>query len=242
MKRPLLSTFFFIGMGAILLSLNLGVFNLRETSWKTFIIPGILIVLGLIALDSYIKKDRQGISLVWGMFAVLYGILITLGILDYFEFAYRDWLKLWPILFVAFGVHQLFKRPLQEKKKKIITINTSKNSEKKSFHSPDWELGPLQLTKNVAEYFFDFSKAIIPPGETPIQLTGFVGDIHMLIPEHIGAHITIKANVGAVELFDQLDKGLGADLVYETPNFETSEKRLRIFIKYNVVDVKIHGV
>lgn len=252
MKRPFLTVFFFVGLGAALLSINLGLINLGETSWKSFIVPGIFIVLGAGTLDSYTKKQRNGmgVNLVWGLFAFVYGMLLTFDVLDLFDFSYGDWLKLWPILLVAFGLHQLFKEPEKEQDKMKAYDGYGKKSknkshkvyDKKSYHTFEWELEPMQINKKVAEYYFDFSKAIIPLGETPIHLTGYVGDVHMLIPEHLAVHITVKGNVGDVELFDQIDDGLHTNLVYVSPNFEEADKRLRIYIEYNVVDVKIQAV
>lgn len=241
MKRPFLTVFFFVGLGAVLLGLNLGVFDMGETSWIKLILPGFFIVLGASSLDRYIKKQRDGMTILWGLFWFTFGSLIILGILDLFEFTYGDWLKLWPILIVAFGLHQLFKKA-DKVDKKTIVFETSKKFEKKSFHSPNWTLEPLHLQKKVAEYFFDFSKAIVPLGETSIQLTGYVGEICMLIPEHLAVHITVKGNVGEVELFDRKESGLHANLVHQSPGYEDSEKRLRIYIDFNVVDVKIRGV
>jgi len=241
MKRPFLTVFFFVGLGAALLSLNLGLFDLGETSWSKLVIPGIFIIVGASSLDSYTKKRRDGMSLFWGLFWFIFGILVTLGILDLFEFSYGDWLKLWPILIVAFGLHKLFKKPAK-KIKGTMSFETEKKLEKRSFHSPEWTLEPLNLQKKVADYYFDFSKAIIPPGETPVQLTGYVGNIHMLIPENLAVHITVKGNVGDVELFDRKDNGIHTNLVFQSPNFEEADKRLRIYIEFNVVDVKIQGV
>jgi lia operon protein LiaF len=241
MKRPFLTVFFFVGLGATLLCLNLGIFDLGETSWSKLIIPGIFLIVGASSLDSYTKKRRDGMSLLWGLFCFTFGTLVTLGILELFEFSYSDWLKLWPILIVAFGLHKLFKKPVK-KIKGTMSFETEKKIEKRSFHSPEWTLEPIDLHKKVADYYFDFSKAIIPPGETPIQLTGYVGNIHMLIPENLAVHITVKGSVGDVELFDKKDNGLHTNLVFQSPTFEEADKRLRIYIEFNVVDVKIQGV
>lgn len=241
MKRPFLTMFFFVGLGAILLGLNLGLFDL-ETSWKELIFPGIFIIMGASSLDAYAKKHRDAMALLWGLFWFTFGTLITLGILDLLEFTYRDWLKLWPILIVAFGLHQLFNNTKKKEKETVFLGNSKKVEKPSSFHSPDWTVEPIHLEKKVADYYFDFSKAIIPLGETEIKLTGYVGDIHMLIPEHLAIHITVKGNVGDVEVFDRKENGIHTNLVHRSPNYESSEKRLRIFISFNVVDVKIQGV
>ena len=241
MKRPFLTVFFFVGLGAILLGLNLGLFDLGEVSWEKLIIPTIFIVNGASTLDSYTKKRRDGMSLFWGLFAFTFGSLIILGILNIFEFTYGDWFRLWPILIVAFGLHQLFKEPERTINEKVMSEPVRK-FENNSFNSPNWKLEPIHLQRKVADYYFDFSKAIIPPGETLIKLTGYVGDIHMLIPEHLAVHITVKGNVGDVTIFDRKDNGLHTNLIHESPHFEEADKRLRIFIEFNVVDVKIQGV
>jgi lia operon protein LiaF len=124
MKRPFLTVLFFVGLGAILLGMNLGFFDLGETSWTKLIIPALLIVMGASSLDSYTKKDREGMTLLLGLFTFTFGSLVILGVLDLFEFTYGDWLKLWPILLVAIGLHQLFKKPAKKKDKGKTIIYT----------------------------------------------------------------------------------------------------------------------
>lgn len=252
MKRPFLTVFFFVGLGTMLLALNLGLFNLGEISWKTFIIPGVLIVLGAVALDSYTKNNRQGLSILWGLFAFTYGLLNVLGILGIFEFTYRDWLKLWPIIFIALGLHQLFKKP--DKKKKSLTITYDHDGEKKTFqkkkkpvdslqfNEQDWEVEPMDRFVNIGSFFFDFSKAIIPIGETPILLKGNVGDIKILVPDHVALFVTLKSNVLSADVFGKKENGLRLESEYKSPGYDDADRRISVFIDYHVLDVKIKQV
>lgn len=252
MKRPFLTVFFFVGLGAVLLALNLGIFNLGEVSWKTFIIPGVLIVLGAVSLDSYTKHNRVGMAILWGLFAFTFGLLNALGILGILNFTYGDWLKLWPIIFIALGLHQLFKKP--DKKKKSITITYDNDGEEKTFHQKkrpvdslkfneqDWALEPMDRFVNIGTFFFDFSKAIIPIGETAILLKGNVGDIKILAPDHLPLFVTLKSNVLSADVFGKKENGLRLESDFKSPGYDDAERRIRILIDYHVLDVKIKQV
>lgn len=252
MKRPFLTVFFFVGLGAALLSLNLGLFDLGETSWKEFIVPGILVVLGAVALDSYTKNARDGIALLWGLFAFTYGSLNAFRILEIFEFSYGDWLKLWPILLVAFGLHQLFKNPDKKKKSKLIIIegNSDIRAVRKKrrpvdslqFNVQDWIVEPMNRVVNIGSFFFDFSKANIPLGETPINLSGNVGDVKILVDDHVAIFVTLKSNVLSASIFDKKENGVRIETDYKSPGYDDSDRRVRIIINYHVLDAKIKRV
>lgn len=253
MKRPFLTVFFFIGLGGILLGLNLGLIHLEEITWKAFIIPTILIVLGAISLDSYTKKGRDGMALLWGLFAFTYGSLLTLGVLELFKFHYGDWVKLWPILLIAYGIHQLF-RNTEKEKNKLHTYwhweNDDETRVKKKrrpisslqFNEQGWVVEPMNRAVNIGSFFFDFSKATIPIGETPIELSGNVGDIKILVSDHVAVHITFKSNVLSATIFDKKENGVRSEVEYISPGYAESDRRVRMNINYHVLDAKIKRV
>ncbi len=255
MKRPFLTVLFFVGLGAVLLGMNLGFFDLGETSWTKLIIPALLIVMGASSLDSYTKKDRAGMTLLWGLFTFTFGSLVILGVLDLFEFTYGDWLKLWPILLVAIGLHQLFKKPAKKKDKgkTIIYTNWDKDDdnhvkkkrrpvESLQFKEQGWEVVPMNRVVNIGSFFFDFSKANIPLGETPIHLSGNVGDVKILVDEDVAIKVTFKSNVLSTDILDKKENGLRSEVEYETQGYEEAERRVKIFVDYHVLDAKIKRV
>ncbi len=255
MKRPFLTVLFFIGLGAILLGMNLGFFDLGEMSWTKLILPTLLIVMGASSLDSYTKKDREGIKLLWGLFTFAFGSLIILSVLDLFEFTYGDWLKLWPIILVAIGLHQLFKTPAKTKNKgkTIIYSNWNKDEENNvkkkkrpieslQFKEQGWEVVPMNRVVNIGSFFFDFSKANIPMGETPIQLSGNVGDVKILVDEDVAIKVTFKSNVLSTDILDKKENGLRCEVDYESPGYEEAERRVKLFVDYHVLDAKIKRV
>lgn len=253
MKRPFLTVFFFVGLGGILLGLNLGLIRLEGTSWTAFIIPTILIVLGASSLDSYTKKDRDGIALLWGLFAFTYGSLLTLGVLDLFAFNFGDWVKLWPMLLIAYGIHQLFRNTEKQKSKLHTYWHLENDGERRvikkrrpisslHFNEQGWVVEPMNRAVNIGSFFFDFSKANIPLGETPIDLSGNVGDIKILVSDHVAVHITLKSNVLSATIFDKKEHGVRSEVEYISPGYEEADRRVRMNIHYHVLDAKVKRV
>jgi lia operon protein LiaF len=95
---------------------------------------------------------------------------------------------------------------------------------------------------NIGSFFFDFSKANIPLGETPIQLSGNVGDVKILVDEDVAIKVTFKSNVLSTDILDKKENGLRSEVEYETPGYEEAERRVKLFVDYHVLDAKIKRV
>ncbi|WP_175988249.1 cell wall-active antibiotics response protein LiaF [Bacillus sp. Marseille-Q1617] len=251
--------------GVWLLLLNIGVISLEITRDFVKILPILLILIGLKwVVDSFLKNSFG--KLFFGLFTLVFGSLIILDEWNIVDFDYGSWWELWPILIISIAIYRVaFKKSIQvtvtnespyEKKLPVGFEGGRKHEEKTKtnklkrnfiigeikFSEPNWPLEPMKLQNVVGDYYFDMSKAFIPEGETPIEIKGWVGDVKVIIPERVPVDITINVKVGELKLFDRKSSEIRSDFYYQSPGYEESSRKIKLFINVKVASIRISEV
>ncbi|PPA72400.1 hypothetical protein C4B60_03215 [Jeotgalibacillus proteolyticus] len=242
--------------GILLLLLNLNILELGDQSFFSFVIPLILLFWGLSFLGRYVKNRRSG--LFRGSFLTIYGGLLTTSFLGYAEFAYDDWWRLWPLLLIVLAV-SIFspKRKIyftyDSDKSKYDTVkesNAGKIIRTKGFTvgnvqytDDNWALGDMRMHQGVGNYYIDLSKAYVPEGESIIHLSGWVGNIKMVIPEDLSVKINAAVTVGEINVFNNrpVNKA-GNQLSFKSADYDDAYKKVSIKVSVNAGSVRITHV
>ncbi|MCR8849621.1 cell wall-active antibiotics response protein LiaF [Rossellomorea sp. SC111] len=256
-------SFLLMVIGLWLLLLNIGVISLEITQIFVNIIPILLLLLGLKwSVDSFLKKSFG--KLLFGLFSLALGMLIILDRYAVLDFDYGNWWKLWPVIIIAIAIHRIVRnkpikvsissdypfdkhadsndlgQPLDQK------ILQKKNKVNKGFivgdirfAEPNWPLENMKLYNAIGDYYFDFSKAFIPEGETPVDIKGWIGDVKMIIPENVPVEITLKVQVGDVKLFDQKSADIRSELYYRSPRYVEASKKIKLTIDVKIGSIRI---
>jgi len=128
--------FLLLGVGVILLLINLGVISLEIREFLDYIYPFLLLLLGSI---WFIQSFMRGSStrLFFGILFIVLSILLILDRSGALTFHFSDIWNLWPIIFIYIGIKKLF-----FKKRKIHVRDYSKYSKKwsYSFDSNDFKI------------------------------------------------------------------------------------------------------
>jgi lia operon protein LiaF len=260
-------SFLLMAIGLLLLLLNIGVISLEITQIFVNIIPILLLLLGVKwTVDSFLKGSFG--KLLFGLFSMVLGGLIILDGYDVVDFDYGSWWKLWPLFIIAIAINRVGRnKPI-----KISISNESPNKEEASqigfenqpfgekilqkknkmnkgfivgdirFSEPNWPLESMNLYNAIGDYYFDFSKAFIPEGETPIDISGWIGDVKMIIPENLPVEITLKVQVGDIKLFDQKSADLRSELYYRSPEYELASKKIKLNVNVKIGSIRISRV
>jgi lia operon protein LiaF len=250
--------------GVLLLLLNLGVISLEITQIFVNIIPVLLILIGFKWLvDSFLYKSFG--KLFFGLFSLVYGSLIFLDKWNKVNFDYGSWWKLWPLFIIAIAIQVAMNKSMNltvtvdrssakdkdrvfEKREDVSSKTSPKHHRKNfiigevKFSEPNWPLEPMNFQNVVGDYYFDFSKAFIPEGETPILIKGWVGDVKVIIPEDIPVDIAIEVKVGEVKLFEQKSAEIRSDFYYRSPGYEESSKKIKLLINVKVASIRVSEV
>ena len=96
----------------------------------------------------------------------------------------------------------------------------------------------------VCDYDFDFSTTLIPEEEVVINLSGFVGDINVILPEDLPFRIDGSAHVlsATIDKHNQDNVGKGHAITYETDDFEDSLQRIVFYLDFSVLDLRVDRI
>ncbi|WP_152394740.1 cell wall-active antibiotics response protein LiaF [Paenibacillus guangzhouensis] len=107
-----------------------------------------------------------------------------------------------------------------------------------------WELKPMNISHFIGDTVLDLTKAHIPYGETRINVSSFIGDVKVYVPNDIevGVAVSCSAFHGDVKLLDHFESGFMKNIRQETPYYNEASKKVRIIVSTFIGDVKVNKV
>jgi lia operon protein LiaF len=247
-------------VGIFLLLLNVGVISLEIKSVLVETYPFFCLLFTFMFLINSLKRKKKG-SLFWWFFLFSFSLMLCLDRLTLISFQFGDFWKLWPILFIYYGLVLLISKNKVKvffnpdvPSESIIKVehgNRSIHSNKKiksftigdiEFKNSNWSLEPMNLYNSIGDYFIDFSKAFIPEKETPIIVQGWIGDVKMIVPDDVPVRVEAKVKIGDIRIFELRSSDLNRQLVYETPGYHDAVRKLNIKIELKIGSVRIDQV
>jgi hypothetical protein len=97
--------------------------------------------------------------------------------------------------------------------------------------------GPIWLF--VGDVILDFTRAEIPPGETPIRVYGFVSSIRVTVPQDVGVAVSSTAFVTDARMLGQKRESFLAPVELTSDGYETAERKVRLETIFFVADVRV---
>lgn len=231
-------------LGILLLFVNIGLITWGDFSGFLGYYPLLLILVGLwlLILRSLFGRHRPK----WfvGLFLIVYGGLLFADHQGYIEFEWTSFWKLWPFLVIYIGCQMLRGKgtiifQMNDKKSEGHTFNFVKDV---SYKEPNWPVEPINAHTKIADYDMDFTQAFIPDQETPITLSGWVGDIQLTIPEDVAFSVEGKTNVADVKIGSYKQEGIGKGIHYKTTGYDLATKKLTFTFNFKVLDLRIDRV
>ncbi|MEI5906460.1 cell wall-active antibiotics response protein LiaF [Bacillus spongiae] len=270
-KQSIMQAFFLIFLlfiGIVLLLLNVGVISLEIGEVIVELIPYAITLTGLSFLvKSFVRKSSGRLFL--GILLTTYGGLIILNSYDLVSFSYTDLLNLWPVLIIFIAIKGIFFRGnnineadfhkkrvdltdiddevFQKKIKKIKKSKPLPNQHSAfigdmRFSENNWSVEPMTLSHFIGDVFVDFGKAFIPDGETPINVSHWIGDIKILIPEDVGVEIYAKVNIGDIKLLNLKSNDIKPTMHYRSPDYESAVKKVKLILSLNIGSIRVDKV
>ncbi|RWZ55217.1 hypothetical protein EQV77_11260 [Halobacillus fulvus] len=238
-------------IGLILLLSNLNIISLEmEFNWAN-VYPVLILGIGVkLWADALLK---QGESWILGSFLTVFGGLLLLDRFQVVNFSFGDVWNLWPLLFIYVGF-SLFSRGTSGKKIFEVEYKFSKDKSKtrprvsknaigsQEFTHDNWKVEPMDVWNGIGEHNFDFTRAFIPEGDTPIRVRGWVGDVKMLIPRSVPFRVEAKMKTGDITIAGQNTGGLKREMSYQTEDYEGASRRLTIYVEYKVGSITISQI
>jgi lia operon protein LiaF len=256
-------------VGIFLLLLNVGVISLEIKDVIVENYPFGFLFISFWYLIRAFKRNKKGSLLLW-FFLMAYSLMLSLDRLNWIVFLPKDFWRLWPVLFIYYGLILLVRKDKVKiffnpetpptsvyENEESPSLQYSPNSNhsntgdklKKSFSIGDvsyknsnWSLEPMNLYNTIGDYFIDFRKAYIPEKETPILVHGWIGDVKMIVPDDVAVKIQAKVKIGDIRVFEMKTNDINRELVYKTPDYEEAIRKLDITIELKIGSIRIDKV
>ena len=169
-------------------------------------------------------------QLVFGVILLTLGVLFLIGAV----FQINIWEICWPLGFIVVGVW-LVARPNLISREKGIEVVLLGELQRRGL----WTLRNEEIWLGVGDVNLDLTQAVIPEGETKLNLYGFVGDVDMLIPKTVGAAIRLNGVIIDSELLGHEMDAFLAPVEQTSANYATAPQKVMIEMWGFVVDIKV---
>ena len=169
--------------------------------------------------------------------AVLIGsALIILGAFSIIDilFDINLWSFIFPLILIGLGVLILL-RPKTTPEGSNYLFRFINESDK--LHS--WTVEPAEYWSFVGNMNLDFSEAIIPEGETFINMVSFVNELDIILPTDSGFKLKARGFVHDTNVKDNKEDHLLAVFEYETPDYKNQTRKINIQTLSFVSEVEI---
>ncbi|RAV19211.1 cell wall-active antibiotics response protein LiaF [Paenibacillus contaminans] len=118
-------------------------------------------------------------------------------------------------------------------------IQKHKLMESMKWDKSPWVLKNMSVWNIIGEVNMDLSLAIPEQKESVVILQGIIGDIDIVVPEDMGVSVQSSLMFGQVDVAREKEAGLLNKVAWQSPNYETSEQKVKLIVSYIVGDVDI---
>ena len=107
-----------------------------------------------------------------------------------------------------------------------------------------FQLKNTNLSQFIGDTVLDLTNAQIPYGETKINISAFIGDIKVYIPDDMDLGISVNSSsfIGDMQVLEQTRSGFMSSAQCRTPYYKESGKKIRINVSAFIGDIKVKTV
>lgn len=188
---------------------------------------------------------------------IILGALFLLDNMEVIEFGYLA-NRLWPVLLIIWGINLILKKrgnSLPEHESRSGSVggivgdrDTSTGADRISYSSifGDFKvrLASREFRGGTASTVFgdsvlDMTSVSLAEGEHVLTVSGVFGDARITLSKEIPFSLRCSTVLGAVECNEQRQDGFSASLKYESTDYASATKRLRIEATQVFGDVRV---
>lgn len=222
--------------GIVLLLVNIGIISMEIKEILVFSYPILFIMIGLKGLLDAVRPGPRRGGWFWSLLFILFGTLLMLDRFDIITFKFGMIWKLWPLLLVYIGFKMLTLRNKSVKHQSMFGVGDMK------FNEENWKVEQMNLWNAVGDYYLDFSKAFIPDKETDISISGWAGDIKIIVPEDLEFAIDATVKAGDIRVFTHKESGVNRTFSYKTHNYDEAVRKINFRVSLKAGDIRVDKV
>lgn len=102
-----------------------------------------------------------------------------------------------------------------------------------------WELRELGIQKGIGDTRIDLTSASIIDREGRVDVSGWVGDVEVLIPANLAFRARGSIAIGSISMLGRRVDGFFRELAFVTDDFDSADKRVSIEISLGVGDISV---
>lgn len=102
-----------------------------------------------------------------------------------------------------------------------------------------WILRSMSIWNVLGELQMDLTYAIPEQKETTIVLQGVIADVDLIVPEDMGLSVTASVMFGQTSVGFDKEAGVLNKMVWQSPNYWTADRQVKLEISYIVADIDI---
>lgn len=107
-----------------------------------------------------------------------------------------------------------------------------------------WQLEPMNISHFIGDTRIDLTKASIPMGETKLNVSAFIGDVKVFVPNDIQVEISVDASafIGDMHVLDRHEGGILRRMRYDTRNYAEADKKIHLTVSMFIGDITVKRV
>ncbi|KUP20942.1 cell wall-active antibiotics response protein LiaF [Paenibacillus sp. DMB5] len=107
-----------------------------------------------------------------------------------------------------------------------------------------FQLKHTNISQFIGDTVLDLTNAQIPYGETKINISAFVGDIKVYIPDDMDLGVSVNSSsfIGDMQVLEQTRSGFMSSVQCKTPYYKEAGKKVRINVSAFIGDIKVKTV
>lgn len=107
-----------------------------------------------------------------------------------------------------------------------------------------WELKPLNVSHFIGDTILDLTKAQVPAGETKINISSFIGDVKVYVPDdyEIGVQVITSSFLGDVKILERKEGGMFKNMNIKSPAYGEADKKIKLVVSTFIGDVRVTKV
>jgi len=166
-------------------------------------------------------------------------VLIGLGVI----FLLNIWLRIdlwgffWPALLIVLGVIILM-RP----RTATAGVRTETLLLGDQHRTGEWTVVREDTWLGIGDVELDFTRAVIPDGETVLRFGGFIGDVRVVVPANVGLSVTANGFISNIKEAGREHAAFFVPNHFESDGYATAERRLHLETAFFIHDVKLRQV
>ena len=107
-----------------------------------------------------------------------------------------------------------------------------------------FQLAPMNISHFIGDTVIDLTKAQIPYGETRINVSSFIGDVKIFVPDDMDIGIVAESSafIGDLKVLNQKQGGFMSSLSAESSYYGEASKKVKLVVSVFVGDIKVNLV